>query len=134
MDSRLRIILNQVIIDAAKEGCHNPDVAQGIRIGFKAGLEATYPLEEEYNFEDIYKEYPRKEGKQTGFKKCRIIVKSQKIFLDLKKAVDNYAKAVEHQDKQYIYKFSNFMEHWEDWIEVPEDHNTTVDIRKILKE
>ena len=131
MDSRLRNILNQVIIDAAKACGHNPDISQGIRIGFKAGFEATY-VEDKYDFEDIYKEYPRKQGKQAGFKKCRIIVKSQKIFLDLKKAVENYAIAMGHEDRQYIYKFSNFMDNWEDWIEMPEEQDTSVDIRKIL--
>lgn len=71
------------------------------------------------NFEPIYKNFPRKEGKQAGIQKCKAQIKSQEDFELLSKAVDRYAAHCrkEATELKFIKHFSTFMGCWRDWLD-----------------
>ena len=80
--------------------------------------ERTKRTNSDFDFEKVYGEYPRKEGKTDGMKKCHSDIKSQIEYEDLIKAVAKYAKTCreERREKKYIKQFSTFMSTWRDWI------------------
>jgi len=67
--------------------------------------------------DDIYKIYPRKEGKSIGLKKLSKILKTDADILRCHQAAQNYAKLceLEGRDRQYIKHFSSFANCWEDY-------------------
>ena len=67
----------------------------------------------------IYALYPRKEGKQLGYKKFKKQITTKKKFQLIKTARENYVKKIESEniERRYILKFSNFMDNWEDYID-----------------
>ena len=71
-----------------------------------------------FDFENIYKNYPRKEGKKKGFQVCMKKIQTEQNFHDLKKAVENYSKHCDimRQEIKYIKHFSTFMGEFEDWV------------------
>jgi len=73
-----------------------------------------------FDFEEVYKSFPRKVGKSKGLEICRKKIGTESDFLDLKKAVDNYAKQCKTMgtEQQYIKHFSTFMNCWSDYIEI----------------
>lgn len=81
----------------------------------------------EFDLESLYKKYPRKIGKQQGFKKADKDVTCQTTYEALEKAIDHFAEF--HRDKgteeQYIPHFSTFMTSWRDWLD-PETGTATV--------
>lgn len=74
-------------------------------------------LVQPYDLESAYQKYPRKEGKTPGMKRLAREIRSQKDFDDLNKAVENYARAKEGKDKDYIKLFSTFVAEWRDWVD-----------------
>ena len=68
--------------------------------------------------EEIYKEYPRKEGKVKGIEKVINLLSNKKITKEeLLKSVRNYSKEKEKTDKKYILIFSTFMNgRYEDYL------------------
>lgn len=72
----------------------------------------------QFDFEAIYKLYPRKSGKSIGINRCKSKIKSQAKYDALKQAVINYASECrnENREDQYIKQFSTFMNVWEDYI------------------
>lgn len=77
-----------------------------------------------FDFESIYKKYPRKEGKACGIERCRIQIKTQDDFELLLRAVTRYALHVrENQtEPRFIKLFSSFIgangtQPWRDWLE-----------------
>jgi len=86
-----------------------------------------------FDFDLVYKNFPRKEGKSRGMKKCKSQITTEKNFQDLKAAVENYAKLKADTEKKYIKNFGNWMDEWEDYIIIPEeDRPMTLD--EIFKE
>lgn len=71
--------------------------------------------------EVVYKDYPNKEGKQSGLKKISKEIKTENDLLLFKKAVQNYAAKVrsEKTDKKYIKHFSTFCGGaWRDYVDI----------------
>lgn len=71
------------------------------------------------DFESLYLRYPRKLGKKKGIAACKVQIKTQIDFDNLKKAIAKYSA---HCDKnrtedKFIKHFSTFMNSWEDWLE-----------------
>ncbi|QDP68097.1 MAG: hypothetical protein Unbinned5081contig1003_29 [Prokaryotic dsDNA virus sp.] len=79
---------------------------------------------EEFDFETLYDAYPRKEGKQLGLKKCKARIKTNKAYLEFKVAINNYSQFVASNgiQRQFVKKFCNFLECWEDYKELPENN------------
>lgn len=86
--------------------------------------DGTEPLD--FDFEAIYKKYPRKMGKTAGMKTCRREITNPEEYAKLKLSVERCAKhhADQGTEKQYIPYFSTFMSGWEDSLDA--DYGTSV--------
>lgn len=71
-----------------------------------------------FNFDEIYKEYPRKLGKHQGIKKLAKEVKTDLDFQALTAAVHNFAKyhRAKGTEEKFIPYFSTFASNWRDWV------------------
>lgn len=82
-----------------------------------------------FNFEAIYQEYPRKDGKQQGLRICKARIKNQEDYDKLLCAVRRYRAQCDREgtEKQFIKHFSTFMfgDKWKDWLE-PDAGTSTV--------
>ncbi len=79
--------------------------------------------QEIFNFEEVYKNYPRKEGKAKAFEVLKKTILTKKQFDDLNQAVLNYSKSIikNQTDPKFIKQFSSFIgpgnaSYWTDWI------------------
>jgi len=74
------------------------------------------------DLDQIYAQYPRKEGKKKGITKLKSIIKSQEIYDRVMTAVQFYAAKCEAEgtDKKYIKQFSSFVSVWEDYFDAAE--------------
>jgi hypothetical protein len=74
---------------------------------------------EEFNFEEIYKRYPKKIGKSVGFRRLRASVKSERSFIDLQTALDRFCEfhTQKGTTKEYYPHFSTFTTTWRDWLD-----------------
>lgn len=70
-----------------------------------------------FDFETLYKNYPRREGKTGGIKIAKREIKSPEDFEALSKAIDRYRKVKSGSEPQYILLFSTFMGSWRDWLD-----------------
>jgi len=80
--------------------------------------EADANASESFNFDAIYQEYPRKEGKMNGINKLKKIIKSQDQFnlvLEASKKYNRHCKDFKIETR-YIKLFSTWVngEHWND--------------------
>lgn len=71
-----------------------------------------------YDYEALYKLYPKKIGKKKGLQSCASQIKTQEKYEALKKAILNYAKHTQDRENRYKKDFSTFMNCWEDFVEV----------------
>lgn len=73
----------------------------------------------QFDFESLYKKYPRKEGKQRGVAICKSQIHSPEDYAALSHAIDRYVAHVRAQgtEARFIKHFSTFMAHWRDWLE-----------------
>jgi len=72
-------------------------------------------------FAQIYKAYPRREGRKAGRRVFNSIEDAEK-YKQLVVAVNNYAQLIAQQktEMKYVKQFSTFMNNWEDYIEKPD--------------
>jgi len=72
-----------------------------------------------FNFLEIYKKYPRKEGKQVGINRAKREIKTPADFQALSKAVDRYLEHAKQNatEKRFLKMFSTFIGEWRDWLE-----------------
>lgn len=92
----------QALADAINEQCR--------------GVRKTAPVENSpFDFEYIYRLYPRKLGKKRGIQLCIERIKDQHDYDRLKSAVVRYSRSVFGHDEKFIKHFSTFMNSWEDW-------------------
>ena len=77
----------------------------------------TEPPKPKFDFEVLYKRYPRKEGKSRGLKVCKREVRTQADYEALGKAIDEYARRVAGKSEDYVKYFSTFMGEWRDYLE-----------------
>jgi ribosomal protein S27AE len=82
---------------------------------------ASAPPRCEFDFELIYKNYPRKIGKKKGMLSCKRLVSLPESYNKLTAAVNNYAAHCKRNgvEEKYIKHFSTFMGEWEDWVDNP---------------
>lgn len=71
------------------------------------------------DFEKIYSDYPRKQGKAKGIKKARAEIKTQDDLAMLAQAIQRYRDHCRNNkiEAQYIKHFSTFMGEWRDWLD-----------------
>lgn len=77
------------------------------------------PARRVFDFDSLYKKYPRKEGKQKGLAICKVQIKTDEDFNLLSKAIDQYTLHVQKNatEGKYIKHFSTFMNGWRDWVD-----------------
>lgn len=87
------------------------------------------------DFEHVYQQYPRKEGKKRGIEKLKKTVKNKKEYLLLLEAVQNYAMKCQAENipREYIKHFSTWAGEWQDFIEKPESVKTQSELAKLLR-
>lgn len=70
-----------------------------------------------FNFEPIYKKWPRKEGKGKGMKKLEKSIKTEADFMRLDRSTDNAIALFmqERREKKFIPHWSTFCNNWEDY-------------------
>lgn len=86
----------------------------------QAELIAVQKPPDRFDFESLYKLYPRKDGKADGMKLCRARIKTVADFEALGRAVRNYAEKcrIENKEKTYTKQFDTFMRGaWRDYID-----------------
>ncbi len=75
-----------------------------------------------FDFESLYRKYPRKEGKDPGLKQCKKQILAQDTFDALSRAIDRYAEHCESTG-QIIKMFSSFLgsdrtgHPWREWLD-----------------
>lgn len=77
------------------------------------------PSASEFDFEGVYKKYPRKQGKSVGMRKLKSQIKTPARFEDFKKALDRF---LEHHSnagtsQEFYPYFSSFVSQWSDWLD-----------------
>lgn len=72
-----------------------------------------------FEFESLYKKYPRKMGKAFGIKKAGREVTTPEDFDALSGAIDKFAAfhRAKGTEEKFIPYFSTFMTEWRDWLE-----------------
>jgi hypothetical protein len=78
------------------------------------------PNENVYDFESLYKKYPRKMGKKKGLDKAKRLVKNNpSAFDDISKAIDRHNEDFKKskKDLQFIQHFDTFINNYEDWLD-----------------
>jgi hypothetical protein len=93
-----------------------------------------------FDFERLYRKYPRKMGKTPGMKKCKKEIKTEKDYQDLEKAIERFLAyhVSAETDAQFVPYFSTFMSAWRDWLDeeagdASTGHAQIFDISKILE-
>lgn len=87
-----------------------------------------------FDFEILYKKYPRKEGKSRGMVICKSQIKSQEDYDLLSKAIDTYVIhcKVNKTEPRFLKHFSSFMASWKDWLDWEVSYSFTGGIETAL--
>lgn len=117
-------IINQPRVRGLYASCDQSVQQNRIEYNITEQTDRTDPVANapDFNFDKIYQEYPRKEGKQRGIKICQQQIKTAEDHQSLLKATKNYAEKCrrENTEPKYIKQFSTFMGCWRDYLEVHE--------------
>lgn len=86
-----------------------------------------------FDFENLYKKYPKKVGKKKGFQKLSREIKTQADFDNLSLAIDRYVSFCRENktSQQFIKQFDSFVTVWRDYLE--EDFGQSADFSQKIK-
>jgi len=72
-----------------------------------------------FDFEIVYKNYPRKLGKGRGIAKLKSTIKTDQDYQDLIKSIELYKTYLKNNgtEVQFIQHFSTFVNSWRDWLD-----------------
>jgi len=89
-------------------------------------------ITEQFDYEALYKAFPRKRGKSQGLRVARKTIKSRAQYESCLKAIENFNLAMkkENREKDKIMYFGTFMGQWTDWLQPEEE---TPDVFGFLK-
>jgi len=92
-------------------------------------------------FEDLWQQYPNRDGKKAAIKHFNASVKNEQDIQDIKKALKNYKEHLECVTWKQPKNGSTWFNGWRDWIEPTEEQkhgkpkgNDREDFRKITSE
>jgi len=74
-------------------------------------------------FGELWKRYPRKDGKKRSFISFKRSVKTKENLQDIWKALENYIKLVQGKDPKYIKNGSTWFNQWQDFIDYEDPSN-----------
>jgi len=69
------------------------------------------------DFETVYRDYPRKEGKSDGISKLKKEITNHQQLDQVRIAIANYKKRKLGDDPKFIMHFSTFVGKWKDWLD-----------------
>lgn len=89
-----------------------------------------------FDFDSIYQQYPRKEGKKRGMEFLKRHVTTQDQFERLRRSVSNYAAKVarEKTEPRFVKLFSSFVAVFEDYVDLGNPEVTIADFNAFLEE
>lgn len=87
----------------------------GYRIKDKSLKKEEFEKKTNFDFDSLYRKFPRKEGKSRGLAICRREIKTESDFADLDRAIMNYARI--KKGDEFLKHFSTFMGEWRDWLD-----------------
>lgn len=89
-----------------------------------------------FPFSEIWEKYPNNDGKKAAERSFKASVETEKDWLDINNALDNYLKS-EKVLKGFIKNGSTWFNNWRDWIDMKNDHNlqdaSVLDIQNKLR-
>lgn len=70
-----------------------------------------------FDFESLYKRYPRKEGKKRGMNRLRVTIKTSVLFAEFEKAMDEYISLClkEAREPRFVKHWGTFVNNWTDY-------------------
>lgn len=83
-------------------------------------------------FEDLYKPYPRKQGKSPALRALRGQITTRKASEEFKQAVENYRAHLKRNatEAQYVMYFDTFSRQWRDWLD-PDHGKVTLEKQEL---
>lgn len=71
-----------------------------------------------FDFEALYRKYPRKEGKKRGLIRLRATIKSEAEFDAFRGAMEEYLSLCEKEQRppQYVKHWATFVNNWTDYL------------------
>jgi hypothetical protein len=69
-----------------------------------------------FDFEKLFEEYPRREGKALALARCKAKIKTKEDYDNLVRALTNYKNLKKGTDIKYIKVFANFIDEYQDYI------------------
>lgn len=72
-----------------------------------------------FDLDKIYQTYPRKQGKSSGLRKLKGMIKTSEDYESLKIAIERFVEfhRSKHTEPQFIPHFSTFVNQWRDWLD-----------------
>jgi hypothetical protein len=107
-----------------REVGREPNPIEEVKKGRRKKGRFDYPDD----FEKAFDTYPRREGKQLGFKIYQREIKTADDQASLLTAVENYSRAKQGTEPRYLLMFSSFMGQWGDWLDVRAGTTTSATI------
>lgn len=89
-----------------------------IQRGSKKRIDVTIVSDiKSFDFEAVYKSYPRKQGKTPGMAWLKSNIKTEKDYVALAAAAKNYATYTSNAatEEKFIKHFSTWVRQWRDW-------------------
>lgn len=76
-------------------------------------------MDNDFDFEVLYRAYPRKEGKRRGMAKLKKTIKTKAEYDAFKGAMETYVALckAEAREPQYIKLWQTFVNNWTDYLE-----------------
>ncbi|MDD5551490.1 MAG: hypothetical protein PHS34_09535 [Candidatus Omnitrophica bacterium] len=72
-----------------------------------------------FDFESLWKRYPKRLGKKEALRHFRATVKTDEDWQNINKALDNYLQSKNvKENTQFIQHGSTWFNNWQDWIEL----------------
>lgn len=94
------------------------DKAERLLAFLEDGRELVMPEKLTFDFESVYKKYPRKEGKSAGIAWLKRHVKTERAFGELHEAVERYQRHCQSErlERQFTPHFSTWVKSYRDWV------------------
>lgn len=96
----------------------NPDHNPGAKPGETSSPSPSKASKEKhikFDFDYVWKRYPNKDGKKDALRHFNATVKTEKDYMDISRALDNYLES-EKVKSGFIKNGSTWFNNWQDWI------------------
>lgn len=102
---------------ASRGSKQNEALLQQVEQKERKGKERKLNTTTSYDFEYLWRQYPRREGRKAAERFFRCSVKTDKDFDDIKIALENYRESVKNSEMRFIKQGSTWFNNWRDYID-----------------